>query len=287
MTPRTEPISVVILAKDEEEFIGRCITSVRWADEILVLDSGSQDGTVEIAKSLGARVCTREWLGRVERQRALGVSLASHDWVLCLDSDEIVTPRLARSLMQVSAARMDPHDGYSVDRRGDFLGALLPNGQRRSRRTKAVRLFNREYSGWSDAAPIHEEAYVPGRRIPLEGVLIHWRGYTMRDYATVFARYASLEADQLAQRGAKAGWWSIIGRPGGRFLWCYLRKGGFRLGTRGLVHAMLKAFAEFLRYAELWELEHAPRQVDPSAEIRARFDLPETPSPSLAPGART
>jgi (heptosyl)LPS beta-1,4-glucosyltransferase len=259
-------LTVTVLTKNEEQFIERCLRSVGWADEMLVLDSGSSDRTREIAASLGANVYEQEWLG-YSQQRNKATSLAKHDWVFFVEGDEIVTPELARSIQEVMSGPMDERDGYSVDRRGDFLGLLLPNMSNARKRRNFVRLFNRRYSAYDPAMRVHEEVRFPGEAIPLRGVLIHWRAYTMDEYITVFNRYATVEAEILNEKGRRANGYRIFLWPILRFLWNYVARGGARLGTRGLIHAMLQATSEFIRYAKLWEMQNAPRMLHPPAHI--------------------
>jgi (heptosyl)LPS beta-1,4-glucosyltransferase len=259
-------LTVIILTKNEEQFIERCLRSVGWADEVLVLDSGSSDRTREIAASLGANVYEQEWLGYAQ-QRNKAISLAKNDWVFFVDCDEIVTPELARSIQEVMSGPMDEHDGYSVDRRGDFFGLLLPNMSNARNRRNFVRVFNRRHSTYDPAMRVHEKVRFPGEAIPLQGILIHWRAYTMDEYITVFNRYATVEADVLNEKGRRANGYKIFLWPILRFLWNYVARGGARLGTRGLIHAMLQATSEYLRYAKLWEMQNAPRMLHPPAHI--------------------
>jgi glycosyltransferase involved in cell wall biosynthesis len=259
-------LSVVILAKNEEQFIERCIRSVQWADEVFVLDSGSVDRTREIAASLGANVYEQEWLGW-SAQRNKAMSLAKNDWVFFLDCDEIVTPELAHSIKEVLSEPMDERDAYSMDRQGDFLGILLPNMSRPSNKRNFVRIFNRRYSKYDLTMKVHETVLYPGKSIPLEGVLLHWRGYTMDEYIVVGNRYATVEAEVLYDKGYRANGFVIFLRPILRFLWCYIARGGVRLGTRGVIHAMLQATNEYVRYAKLWEMQNAARTSHPPAHI--------------------
>ncbi|WP_416670503.1 glycosyltransferase family 2 protein [Egbenema bharatensis] len=259
-------LSIIILTKNEEAFIDRCIRSVAWADEVLVLDSGSTDRTREIALSLGATVYEQEWLGYAA-QRDKAISLAKHDWIFFLDSDEIVTPILAHSIQQVMAGSPDPQDGYSVDRQGDFYGVLLPNSSPRHRKLKFVRLFNRQFSGYDTSVKVHEEVWVPGKTILLEGALIHWRAYMMDEYITSANRYATLEAEMLELRGVRSNALKLLLRPLLRFFWCYVRHGEFRLGMRGLIHSLLLATSEYIRYAKLWEMQNTERVLHPPLEI--------------------
>lgn len=260
------PVTAIILAKNEEDYIARCISSISWADEVLVVDSGSTDGTRELAASLGARVYDQPWLGW-SGQRNKGISLAKNDWVFFIEADEIVSAELEASIRHAFAGPVDPRDGYSLDRRGDFLGVLLPNEARASKRLNFVRLFNRKHSTYDMNMKVHEEVIFPGKAIPLEGVLLHWRGYTMDELVSVFNRYATVEAEVLNDHGVKATALNVLTRPVLRFLWSYVAKGGWRLGTRGLMHSVLKATSDYIRYAKLWELQHAVRSVHPPANL--------------------
>jgi (heptosyl)LPS beta-1,4-glucosyltransferase len=252
------PLSVIVCTLDEEAVIERCLRSVAWADELLVLDSGSTDATAARAAAMGARVVEQEWLG-FSRQKNRAAALAVHDWVLSLDADEIVSERLARSIRDVLAGPMDPRDGYVVDRRGDFLGKTLPNGTRPAKRRRFVRLYNRRHSAWDESMHVHEEVRCNGRRHRLRGVLLHWNDFTLDELIALFNRYATVESAELRAAGRRASAPSVVYRPMLRFLWQYVAMGEFRLGGHGLVHSALKASSEYMRYAKLWELEHGPR----------------------------
>ena len=279
------PLSAVIMTQNEEAFIARCIGSVSWADEVLVIDSGSTDRTREIAASLGANVYQQPWLG-FSGQRNRGAELARHDWIFFLDADEVVTKELARSVKTVMRGTPDARDGYAIDRRGDFLGALLPNEARPSKRRTFIRLYNRRYSAYDPEMPVHEEVRFPGKSVPLEGVLLHWNGLSMDEFVPLFNRYATLEAQTLHDNGKKATALDIFARPVLRFFWSYLARGGWRLGTRGLMHAMLKAVSDYLRYAKLWELQHVTPTPHPPAELYTPppvIPVPGTPSGEAEP----
>ena len=274
-------LSVVILTKNEEDYIARCIKSVHWADEVLVVDSKSTDKTRELATSLKANVYEQEWLGW-PGQRNKGVSLAKNDWILFVEADEIVSAELATSIQHAFSGPVDEQDGYSLDRRGDFLGILLPNGARASKRLNFVRIFNRKHSTYDSNMRVHEEVIFPGKAIPLEGVLLHWRGCTVDELISVFNRYATVEAEVLNDKGRRATALDILGRPVLRFFWTYLVKGGWRLGTRGLMHAMLKASSDYMRYAKLWELQNVTRAVHPPADLYKPPDSLGTSAPQRA-----
>lgn len=281
LSPLARPrqrVSAVILTRNEEALIERCLRNVRdVVDDIVVVDSCSTDRTREIATRLGARVVEQPWLGWL-RQRALGIQLAQYDWVLILEADEIVTPLLAASIRHALTSPMDPGDGYAIDRRDDFLGALLPSMRRRKKRQNFVRLFNRTRSAYDPALKIHDEVRVPGRTYQLDGILIHWRGFTIVEQVARYTHYAPLEADVMEARGDRVGIASLIWRPFLRFGWCYVICGGFRLGARGFAHALMVASSEYLRFAAVWERQHAPATLHPSAEVTRTYLIEDAPA---------
>ncbi len=260
-------LSAVIMTKNEADKIARAVGSVAWADEVLVIDSGSTDATREIAESLGARVAEQPWLG-FSAQRNRGAELARHDWIFYIDADEVVTRELAESVRAVMQGKPSPQDAFAVNRRGDFLGVLLPNEARPSKRDNFIRLYNRQHSAYDETMSVHEEVRFPGRAVPLAGVLLHWNDLDMDAYFSLFNRYATLEAHALDQNGVRARPVDLIVRPILRFFWSYLARGGWRLGTRGLMHALLKADSDFMRYAKLWEAQNVTPTPDPPAKYQ-------------------
>ena len=262
----SKPVTVTILTKNEESIIERCIASVAWADEILVVDSGSTDRTVEIAERLGARVLKQSWLGWVP-QRQFAITSARNDWVLVIDADEIVTPELREGILAAMAANPDPQDGYVVDRRDEFFGRLFPNMKRPAMRRSFVRLLNRQTTHYVPDDLIHERVLCPGRALMLPGVLLHWRAFTVTDQMGRYVQYSPLEAETMQRAGVHAGPARLLLMPLLRFLWCYVYCGGFRLGTTGLVQAMMTASCEFTRHAVLWERQSVQRRLHPPQDV--------------------
>ena len=261
------PLSVVIMTRDEAVAIGRCVAAVAdWAAEVVVLDSGSTDGTRDLAAAAGARVFEQPWLG-FSAQRNAAVGLARHDWVLCLDADEVVDAELAAAIRAAMAAGPDPRDGFALDRRDEFFGRVFPSMRNRARRRACIRLFHRGHGRWRPDQLIHEEVLVPGRSIRLPGRLLHWRNFTLGEQLGRFLTNAPLEVAQLQARGRRAGPLPLLARPLLRFGWCYLACGGWRLGMAGLVQAMMMAHAEFLRWASLWEAQQVVRRPHPPAAL--------------------
>ncbi|MCO6418402.1 glycosyltransferase family 2 protein [Siccirubricoccus sp. KC 17139] len=260
-------LSVVIMTKNEAAVISRCLGALMdWADDVVVLDSGSTDGTRQIAASLGARVFEQPWLG-FSAQRNRAVELARHDWVLCLDADEVVDARLARAIREAMAANPDPRDGFCLDRRDEFFGKLFPNLKNRARNRAFIRLFHRAHGRWNPEQLIHEEVQVPGRSIPLPGILLHWRSFTLGEQLRRYLGNVELEVEQMQLRGKRGSIWRLFVHPPLRFAWCYIACGGWRMGEAGIVQGMMVAHAEWLRWASLWEAQKAPRVPHPPAAL--------------------
>ena len=260
-----QPLTIAILTKNEELLIERAIRSCSWADEVLVLDSGSTDRTCEIAARAGARVEHQPWLGWLgQHQRA--VDLAAHDWVMKIDADEIITAALARSIDAALSADPDPRDGFVVDRAEEFMGAFIPNPRRHSQRMAFVRVFNRLHSRWDPDVLIHERVKVTGNAHMLAGQLLHWRNPNIARMVTTYNSNADVEARMLVKEhpgGPPA--LTIVFKPLLRFGWAYFIRGGWRGGMRGYLYAAMRAMAEFLSLAKAWELQNAKPSPHPPA----------------------
>jgi glycosyltransferase involved in cell wall biosynthesis len=253
------PISVCIISKNAAEQIGACIDSVKFADEVLVVDSGSEDATREVAASRGCRVLEHEWLG-FGKQKQLAVSLAKHNWVLCIDVDERVTPALAESISRALGAETGPaFHVYAMPRRNRFLGRWLGHGEGYPDRSR--RLFHREHAAWSDV-PVHET--VVGRHAgtmvgDLSGDLLHESAEDIATYLQKQNRYSSLHAELLFARGERASYAKLVLSPLARFLKFYVFRLGFLDGGPGFAHIAIGCFAAFAKYAKLIELANRPR----------------------------
>jgi glycosyltransferase involved in cell wall biosynthesis len=261
-----KPVSVVILTKNEERFIARAIASAWWADEVLVLDSGSTDRTVELATSLGARVDHQDWLGW-RGQHEAAASLATHDWIFSMDADELVLTELSESVIAAMSSNPDPRDGYVLERREEFLGTLMPNMRRRKKSKSFVRLYNRQFGHYDPELDIHEQIRCPGRLIPLAGALLHWRNYTLGQQVHTLNKNAETEAQMILKSGRRHGVLQLIAKPFARFVWLYVLCGNWRFGIKGYVWSRLHAGAEFLRQAKAWELETVRPAIDPGSDV--------------------
>jgi len=243
------PLSVVLITHNAAAQLAECLASVAFADEVVVVDSGSSDGTVEIATRYGARVVAKEWLG-FGRQKQFAVEQAAHDWVMCLDADERVSAELAASLvraLQAPAAQV-----YRMARCNRFLGRWLRHGE--GYPDWSTRLFDRRHARWSDDG-VHEKVLYAVSPGTLEGDLLHESGEDLGRYLEKQNRYTALAAQELHRRGQRAGLAELALSPLLRFFKFYLLRLGFLDGLPGLVHISIGCMNSFMKYAKLIELQ--------------------------------
>ena len=248
-------LSVVLITQNAAAQLADCLASVAFADDVVVVDSGSTDGTAEIAARYGARVVRKEWLG-FGRQKQFAVEQAVHDWVLCLDADERVSPELAASVVRALQAPATPV--YRMARCNRFLGRWLRHGE--GYPDWSPRLFDRRHARWSDDE-VHEKvlyAVAPGTPLgTLSGDLLHESGEDLGRYLEKQNRYTALAARELHRQGRSAGLAEILLSPLLRFLKFYLFRLGFLDGLPGLVHISIGCMNSFMKYAKLIELQKA------------------------------
>ena len=243
------PLTVAIIALNAGAQIGPCLASVPFADEIVVVDSGSTDDTVAIAARHGARVETREWPG-FGRQKQHAVSIARNDWVLCLDVDERVSERLARAIREALASRR--YRAYRMSRRNRFLGRWLAHGEGYPDWT--VRLFHRAHASWSNDE-VHEAVLTTVEVGRLEGDLMHDSAEDIATYMAKQNRYTTLHAQALFRQGLRAGYWRLAASPLARFLKFYFFRLGFLDGGPGFAHIVIGCNNTFQKYLKLIELQ--------------------------------
>jgi glycosyltransferase involved in cell wall biosynthesis len=247
-------LSAVLITRNAANVLEPCLESLAFADEIVVVDSASNDGTAEIAARFGARVVQMEWLG-FGRQKMFAVEQARNDWVLCLDADERVSAELAASIQAALAAPVSPV--YRMPRRNRFLGRWLAHGE--GYPDWSPRLFNRMNARWSDDL-VHEKvlfAVTPGT---LEGDLMHDSTDDLTRYLERQNRYTTLAARQAFERGVSAGIAHLLLSPMVRFLKFYILRLGFLDGVPGLLHISIGCMNSYLKYAKLIELHKAEQQ---------------------------
>ncbi len=245
------PLTVAIIALNAGRQIGPCLASVAFADEVLVVDSGSNDDTVAIAERHGARVVFNEWLG-FGRQKQFAVQSARNDWVLCLDVDERVSEALAQSIRATFAGGR--FQAWRLARRNRFLGAWLGHGE--GYPDWALRFFHRAHASWSNDE-VHEAVLTTAQVGRLEGDLLHDSAEDIATYMAKQNRYTTLHAQALFKQGVRASYWRLLASPLVRFVKFYFLRLGFLDGGPGFAHVVIGCNNTFFKYLKLIELEKA------------------------------
>ena len=243
------PLTVAVITRNAGAQLGACLASAAFADELLVVDSGSTDDTLEVARSHGARVEQRDWLG-FGRQKQLAVGLARNDWVLCLDADERVSAELARSIAQ--AMQAGRYQAYRMARRNRFLGRWLAHGE--GYPDWSLRFFHRAHASWSNDE-VHEAVLTTVEVGRLSGDLLHESADDIATYLAKQNRYTTLHARALFDQGVRAGYWRLLASPLARFLKFYVLRLGALDGGPGFAHIAIGCNSAFLKYLKLIELE--------------------------------
>ena len=253
------PLSVVIITKNAASQLGPCLASVGFAAEIVVVDSGSSDATVALAQAAGTNVIVQAWLG-FGRQKQFAVNAAKHDWVLCLDADERVTPSLEagiyslfQDLAKLNTAPMTY--AFRMPRRNSFLGRWLKHGE--GYPDYSLRLFNRNHAAWSNDE-VHETVITTSQIGTLRGDLLHDSAETIDGYLAKQNRYSTLHAQALFDQGVRVGYSKMLLSPAARFIKFYFLRMGFLDGGAGFAHIVIGCFAAFSKYAKLIELCRKP-----------------------------
>jgi glycosyltransferase involved in cell wall biosynthesis/SAM-dependent methyltransferase len=245
-------LTVIIPCKNEEEHIRACIVSAQQvADEVLVADSGSTDGTIAIARELGCRIIEREY-GTSGDFKNWAIPQAAHEWVMILDCDERISLDLANEIRRELAAPR--HDGYWIYRRNHFLGHPIRFGPWKN--DKCLRLFRRDlgrYVGETDHAEVELSQGTAGR---LKSRMTHYTCLSYAQYLPKLARYADVQSRIWHAAGRRTRPWHLLFRFPLRFIQCYVWRLGFLDGMAGLQVCALVAYLSWLKHAYLWKLEH-------------------------------
>jgi glycosyltransferase involved in cell wall biosynthesis len=250
-------ISVVVITKNEAANIERCLASVAWADEIVVVDSGSTDGTAEIARRFTQRVYDEAWRG-FGAQKNLALSYASGDWVLSLDADEWVTDPLGTELRAVVG--QGGFDAYRMPRRSSFCGTFLKHSGWWP--DYVTRFFRRGKARFSDDR-VHERLIVDGRTGTLKSPLLHESYRSLDQVIDKMNRYSTLAAQDLHARGRGASVFTALGKGFWAFVRTYALRAGFLDGRAGLMVAVATAESTYYRYLKLMHLREGDRQDSP------------------------
>ena len=251
-------VSVTIITLNEAEHIAAAIDSASWADEVIVVDAGSTDDTVAIARGKGARVESRTWTGWID-QKNHAAGLASHDWIFSLDADERIPTTLAQEIRSVLQSEPAAR-GYRVPRVTFHLGRWVrttdfyPDFQ--------TRLYDRRAARWRGKY-VHESVAVDGPVGRLTHELEHYSYRDLRDHLDRINTYTTLAARQMHEGGRRAWALDLLVQPPAAFLRNYVLRRGFMDGSAGLTISLVNAYAVFLKFAKLWEMEHNPHSQGP------------------------
>ena len=247
---RNDPrISAVVVCYDERDNIEQCLKSLSWADEIVVVDSFSTDGTAELCKKYTNRVYQREWPGYIE-QKAYAVSLAKNEWVFSLDSDEVVTDILRDEILTRLSADKDEMNGYYVKRHSFYLGRWINHGGWYP--DYKLRLFKKDKVFHGGENP-HDRYFVKGMTARLKGEIEHYTYRNISDQLSTIDRFSEIASEGLYRRDSRFALIKMLFKPPASFLETYVYKLGFLDGLAGFIISVLTSYYVFVKYAKLWE----------------------------------
>lgn len=244
-----QKLTVLIITYNEESNLQECLDSVKWADEILVVDSFSTDSTPAIAKAGNARVLQHEFVNDAV-QKNWAIPQAAFPWILVVDADERVTPELQQEI-QGLLTNAPQTDGYYIYRRNFFFHHELKYGG--VNRDKLVRLFHRDHCRYENYQ-VHAGVLMQGTPGVLQGRLLHYSIRSYEQFFEKFLRYTTLAAKDLHAQKSKAGVINLLFRPIFCFIKMYIIQRGFLDGKAGFIYAAFSAFYIFTKYAKLWQL---------------------------------
>lgn len=247
-------LSAVIITKNEEDNLERCLKSVSFCDEIVVVDSQSTDRTKEIAQKYTDKVYDKEWLG-FEAQRTLALSLATNDWILSIDADEEVPLELRNEICTLLNSG-DSHSAYTCPRKTIHFNRWIKYGGWYPNRL--VRLFKKSQGSWKGDA-VHEFWQTTGTVGALTSDLLHYSFADLSDQVERNNKYSSLGAKKLSTVNKKFSLFKMLLKPTSKFLETYLLKMGFLDGYPGFIISVSAAYSVFLKWAKLWELQRVEK----------------------------
>jgi len=238
--------SAIIITKNEAANIAECLKGLAFCDERIVVDSGSTDGTLLLARENGARVSAHSWKG-FGAQKSYALSLAQGEWVLSIDADERVTPELAQAIKAAVAA--GAADGYEIPRRSSFCGRMMRHSGWFPDRV--LRLFRREKGRFSDD-PVHERVIVDGKVARLKEPLMHYPVARLEDAIRRMDSYSTLGGERIAASDRKVWFFSGITHGAFTFFRIYVLRLGFLDGAEGFLLAVANAEGTYYRYMKAW-----------------------------------
>jgi glycosyltransferase involved in cell wall biosynthesis len=246
-----QPISATLIVFNEERNIEEALKSISWADEIVVVDSGSSDGTLAICRKFTDRILHRNWTGYAD-QKNFAVESARNNWIFSLDADERPSPELKLEIQDL-ARNGFRKPGYKIPRVAFFLGRWIRHGEWYP--DCQLRLFDRRHGKW-EGGRVHESVKLDEKTGLLKGEIYHYTYRNLSDYLRRLEIYSTLAASDYQNQGKTISPIRLLGNPIAAFIRSYLVKRGFLDGTPGLAVAITAAASVFFKYAKLYELQH-------------------------------
>jgi glycosyltransferase involved in cell wall biosynthesis len=249
------PISVYVLTYNNRETIERCLKSLNWAEELVVVDSCSTDGTYEICKQYTNGVTQRKWPGHRD-QYQYAADQTTRDWIMFVDADEEITTELAEEIRKVLGERTNDIDGFLVYRRTYYLGRWIRFGGWYP--DCEIRLYRRDKGRWEGG--LHAKVVVDGKVGSLKNQYLHYTYRDISDQMQTIDKYSQIAAEDMFTRGEKFSFFKLFFHPPFRFIKEYLLKSGFRDGLPGFIIIISTMFYVFIKYAKLWELTRSAKE---------------------------
>lgn len=241
-------ISISIICYNEEKKIRRCLESVKWADEIVILDSYSTDNTLNICREYTGKIFQHKFDGHIQ-QKNRAIDLCSNDWIFCIDADEVVSDELRNSIQNLDPGKNDIK-GYYAARRVFYIGKWINHGGWYP--DLKVRLINKNSGRWGGINP-HDELKVNGKTAELNGDLLHYSYENIFAHINQVNKFTDIISEEYKKLGKKPSVLNLTLRPFYKFIKMYFIKLGFLDGTRGFIIACIGAFYVFMKFVKLYE----------------------------------
>jgi len=245
-----------VICFNEERNIERCLESLSFCDEIVVVDSLSTDRTREIAARYTDHVVEQPFLGYI-KQKNFALERACSEWVVCLDADEALSAELQAAIPAAIASAPDDVSGFVLDRVTFFLGVWHDAGEWYP--DPQLRVFRRERGYWTGRDP-HDRVELQGRKLPLAGKLVHWNYHDLSDHIQTVDKFSTRQANAMLEEGLRFRLRDLLLNPAFRFFKGYVLRGGYKKGLPGFMVSVSTAYYVFMKYAKLWELERVRRK---------------------------
>lgn len=247
-------ISAVVLTKNSDLSLRQCLKSLDFASEIIIIDDMSQDNTLDIARKYTDKIHSHSLGNDFSKQRNYGLSVAENDWVLFVDSDEVISKKLKKEIERILKSAKGIHNGFYVTRLDVMWGKTLEHGDNK---TSILRLGRKAKGKWS--GKVHETWEIDGAIGALKNPLFHFPHPTVSEFLKETNFYSGLRAEELFEQKESIGWSSVFAYPAAKFVNLYFLKLGILDGVEGLVSALMMAFYSFQVRSKLWQMYEEKR----------------------------